>query len=496
MLPKVTTSMKKVIKLARSSMGFLGVFLTFCCCLFPLSALAQDEGWSNPINISNSPGNSSFPSLAVDSAGNVHLVWIEEVEAELPIVLYTSLQEGTWSESIDIFASGSYDPIQNVQLLGDSQGNLHIFLTWKGIQYSKANASEAGSARSWLPPELLVPPTNYQTSPHVTITTDDQIHLVYAIEVGAGSGVYYMHSTDDGENWDDPIPVFLNSSPNLRVTGPRIAVVGQGQVHVVWVETNYPETFPPLGIRYASSPDGSTWSEPRSLADGPYSDLEILVVGESDLHVVWSGTTPDRYKFYAWSKDTGNTWTDAWRNSELGGYQGSPALAADSLGRIYWLKVGTVYGLPDGTYANKDSLHENIFVNGIWSNGTVLLNGETNIQNQMNVTAVILNGNQLHTAVMNPLPITDKQYQFDIFYLSKSLDAPAILPQPQPTATAIDPPEQTPTITKDAIATVPPTVSINPNPETVMTNWMGVLAGLLPVALLLLIIVFVIRRKR
>ncbi len=32
------------------------------------------------------------------------------------------------------------------------------------------------------------------------------------------------------------------------VDKPRLAIGPDGSLHVVWVLTNYPETFPPLGI--------------------------------------------------------------------------------------------------------------------------------------------------------------------------------------------------------------------------------------------------------
>ncbi len=207
------------------------------------------------------------------------------------------------------------------------------------------------------------------------ISQIDQIHLVYAIQVGATSGIYYIKTNDGGETWEYPIQVFANSSANRMVDQPKVAVDGQGQVHVIWVENNYPETYPPIGIRYSSSPDGVAWSKPRSLADGPYSDPAILVVGDRDIHAVWSGTATDRFKFHTWSQDAGITWTDTWRNSELGGIQGSPALAADSLGRIYWLKVGTIFSLLGGAYPNPDCLHENIFEDKVWSGGSIIFNG-------------------------------------------------------------------------------------------------------------------------
>ncbi len=152
--------MKYQAKSSLSSKIFYWILLLSCCMLFPWEALAQSEGWSNPKNISNSPGNSSNPSLSTDTTGNVHLVWIEEDEVDETAVMYTVLGEDGWGEPVDIFATGTDDPIGNAQILGNSLGYLHTILFWQGIRYSRAYAPEAGSAQNWLKPELLVVPVN------------------------------------------------------------------------------------------------------------------------------------------------------------------------------------------------------------------------------------------------------------------------------------------------------------------------------------------------
>ena len=41
-------------------------------------AVAQSGGWSEPLNISNTPGNSRYQEIAADAWGNVHVVWSED----------------------------------------------------------------------------------------------------------------------------------------------------------------------------------------------------------------------------------------------------------------------------------------------------------------------------------------------------------------------------------------------------------------------------------
>lgn len=421
----------KISCIRRSFIFWIGfILLFFVAAFFSMSGKAQDTGWSNPINLSNTPTDSLYPSLAVDAFGNVHITWIEEVEPGFTVVLYSRLDEDGWSTPVDIFASSDAGQIDRAILLGDSKGKLHIFYNLNGIQYSWAYADQAGSAQNWTPPETVVLPINNMTYHHAVSPVDGSLHLVYDIAFGPNSGIYYLYSPDNGETWSDTAIIYRNTSPNQLVSQPIVSVSKSGKIHVVWDKSDYPETFPPTGILYSSSIDGKIWEPEISLAEGPYTEPTALAVGENEVHVVWSGTDIDRFKFHRYSKDDGITWTDTWRNTELGGLQGLPALVSDSLNNIYWLKVGTIFDMPVSYGQIQDSLHENKFIDGAWGPGQVLLPSSYSFQNQMNVSAVIAKGNELHTVVMNPRGIEGGGYQFDIYYLRKNVDAPEINTQP------------------------------------------------------------------
>jgi hypothetical protein len=459
---------------------------------------AQESGWSNPLNLSNTPTNSSLPSLAADSFGNVHIVWIEEVEPGFTVVLYSRLDKDRWSVPVDIFSTNNEGTVNNPLLLADSTGKLHIFFSRNGIQYSWVYADQAGSALNWQPVDTVVRPLTNITAPDAVISPDNAIHLVYGISNGTNSGIYYLHSRDEGETWEDAIPVFTNVSANQAVNQPKIAVSETNKVHVIWSQSNYPETFPPTGIQYASNSDGKEFSTPTLLASGPYIDPAILAAKDGELHVVWSGTDTDRFKFHRYSKDDGETWTDTWRNPDLGGLQGLPDLVADSLGRIYWLKVGTIFDMVVGIGQNQDSLHENIFNDGSWSPGQVLLPSSYLQQNQMYVTALIARGNELHTAVMNPLGAGNGDYQFEIYYMNKKLDAPEIqsgVPTMLPAEPAQD---QTPTpVNTPEIqpSTLPQTSSNRGLPLDTMSV---IILSVLPAFLLVLVVssIYLVRKTR
>jgi hypothetical protein len=128
--------------------------------------------------------------------------------------------------------------------------------------------------------------------------------------------------------------IAINRTDSM-VDRARVVTDSRGGVHVGWTEFAYPETLPPLGVRYAHSRDqGTTWSVPLKV-NGPYDYVGMAVIEPDKIHMVWSGTNPDRRRFHRWSRDGGITWSEIWRNPRLGGYQGWPALAVDSEQTLY-----------------------------------------------------------------------------------------------------------------------------------------------------------------
>ncbi len=320
---------------------FLRIFILFLMIL-PHSTLAntiQNYGWSKPLNISNSPVNSSSPSITSDLSGVVHLVWVENVP-EQNYIQYTSFKDGEWDSSIDIVTAQSGIQIRDTSFQCDTRGYLHLVYLGNGIQYTQAYSPLAHSARYWKAPLIIIPPVNNLSSPDLDVGLDDQLHLVYAVSTGPGSGIFYTNSEDNGKTWGQVQVVYENLSSDRSVSNSKISVDQKGKIHVVWVESNFPETYPPNGIRYSSSADGAFWSEADSLGEGPYGNPEVLAVSNQTVHSVWSGTLHDRYKFHRQSNNDGKSWASLWRDENIGGFQGSQSILKDSAGLLYWLGVG------------------------------------------------------------------------------------------------------------------------------------------------------------
>jgi hypothetical protein len=446
--------------------------------------------WSEPVNLSNSDGESNFPSITSDPSGVVHLVWNEEIASGENVIQYSRLENTFWTEPTDIMV----DARGATSIASDDQGYLHMaWLGTGGIYYSKAFAPFAKSARAWSTPQLLYPGYNFLGAFDLAVGEGDSAGTVCmsnAQQIGQNSGIFVACSFNRGDSWGEPHPAYENLSPSRLVDQPRLAIDQDGTIHIVWVESKYPETFPPLGIKYTNSNDqGETWTEVQSLADGPYSDPEIAIRDKREIHVVWSGTDVDRYKFHRWSKDDGRTWLETRRNTDLGGLQGYPALVTDSNKVLHWLTVGTIFDknrlAPD---VNPDSLYYASFQNGVWSPGKVLLSSSVAKQNMTNVSAAVALGNQLHVAVMSPLGTQGGGYQFDIIYMQRTLDSTALAVQPlsEPVLNG-----QTPVATTAESTTSVPTQFAKPALHTSISSeaisqkpWIPIAISVIPILLL------------
>ncbi|MFN8496858.1 MAG: sialidase family protein [Anaerolineae bacterium] len=398
-----------------------------CLWLLGGSAHAQQtlSRWSEPQNLSKTSTQSNTPSIAVDPSGVVHVVWTEELAADTAPIFYTRFADGAWSSPLDILLSPMGGVARDPEIRADNDGYLH--LVWRGcggICYSQAYAPNAGSSQGWSSPANVLPSVASADAPDLIVGPKQRLDMVYATPLGSNSGIYYIHSPDRADTWQEPVAVFTNPNAERMVSKPRLAVTSDNTLHVVWVESNYPDTFPPIGIRYARSEDGGrTWSEPLSLTDGPYDDPAIAIRNDQEIHVVWSGTANDRFKFHRWSADRGITWGGAWRNTDLGGYQGRPALIVDSDQTLHWIQVGTV-----SKVGGVDALYYSAWTGHEWSPGEVLLKNTASGQNPGNVDASIGLGNQIHVVVANPLDVQRGKWQMDVFYTQKQTDA-RVLPR-------------------------------------------------------------------
>lgn len=154
--------------------------------VYYLRSLDDGLSWTDPVAVSDVQPTvaTSFPSLAVDSEGRIHVAWEQN---QLP----------------------------------DGVPSLGLFY-----------ASSQDGGATWSPPVLFSQPEGGYTQPRVVALPDGTVHLLWNARIGT-RGRYHQWSTDGGATWSS-INEFVPKSMGGGQTGPPgVALDSAGKLHVV-----------------------------------------------------------------------------------------------------------------------------------------------------------------------------------------------------------------------------------------------------------------------
>lgn len=417
-------------------------------------AHAQQEGevvWDPPINLSNTAGASTRPTLAVDSWGQVHVFWSEKVNGTAPhdgeeigagdTIFYRRWDGTAWSEPLDIFFNHSdFGAFKEPAVAVDSKDILHLLWVGPdGVYYSQSSVLEPVSAKSWRLAQVIVKGDQVDQA-ELVIGPSDQIYAVYNRLNEQDGYVYFLSSQDGGDTWTEPEPVaFLFNSEAKWAYRPRITIDAAGTLHVSWLEYTGPPDFQGIAFYHSMSEDGgSSWSEPFNLADDlkrPDEQVsEGLIVPLADNNLLALYIQGEfTYRRYRLSPDGGRTWYPPRHIfGDFVSRAGWDTMAVDSAGTAYLIAQLRV------PYA----LYTSFWANGRWRDPPQPVLTEEPLNEAHYPQMVISEGNQLHV-VMQDMVIGE------IWYMRGTSPASHISPPPlptlQPTATLQPTPVPSPT---------------------------------------------------
>ena len=310
--------------------------------------------WSKDIQLSSLGMFAGAPAIAADSAGAVHAIWSErearmKIAAEGAYFMYARFDGENWTRPVDVLTSSADDGVEAPSLAYTPDGFLHA--VWSTgtrdsqLLYARAPACCADKARNWSKPIVLgLAPT--QTT-NVIADQKGRLHVAFAsLET---SDIEYMRSDDSGLTWQ--LRRIVQGKVRVgdeNAVYPRIAVDGQGRVHMVW--TLYP--WPGVYALYTRSDDGgATWTEPQIIdradsnayVNDQYGPTYISVYattnpqGVDRVHLIWDGA-PTVERNYIYSDDGGKTWSNryiAFSEITKAGRAGYNPLLMDSAGTLH-----------------------------------------------------------------------------------------------------------------------------------------------------------------
>lgn len=226
--------------------------------------------FSTPKDVANPlPGNALFgPQISVDRAGHIDIVWEGIVDAD--DIYFVRSTDGGTTFSLPLDISLSNGESSNPQIAVDSRGDINV--VWESFdsnaQTSSTFFSRSADGLNFSAPVDLCGAGESCESPEIAIDSNDRINLVWATAACSECtlDVFYSRSKNAGASFSSPVN--LSNNPNPLVSAPQITAGPGNSLNVVWSKGNSGATE----VYYTHSSNGSSFSTPTTLSVGSSGD--------------------------------------------------------------------------------------------------------------------------------------------------------------------------------------------------------------------------------
>lgn len=227
----------------------------------------------------------------------IYCVWYRTT-AGYPIIMRWWRQQGNWSPEETVSTGGGISLSQNwyPSIAGDSNNNLHFVWrgyttvpgTYYGIYYRAKLSTGIYTNICSLP---IKPGNMYTNFPKIAGGKGDTAHIVFYVYWG---GYYRIGYAKVVPTYPTPTVVDIDTvSPRewtVNSYRPHIAVDGQNRIHIVWC-SNLAIGSSIYNIFYRMRDVNGVWREVETVSVGTYYNVipRVAVDGNGNIHVVWTG---------------------------------------------------------------------------------------------------------------------------------------------------------------------------------------------------------------
>ena len=293
--------------------------------------------FSTPKNLSNNAGSSVFPQIAVDSSGNINVVWEDSTPGNFNIFFCRSNNGGvTFSAPKNL--SNMAGVSAGAQIAVDSGGNVNV--VWDNFNATNSDiffSRSTDGGVSFSVPKNVSNNTGASVFPgvdaatnrgNIAVDSSGNINVVWDDFTPGNSQIFFSRSTDGSATFSTP----KNLSNNAASSGSsQIAVDSAGNINVAWGNFNGTNS----DIFFSRSTDGGvSFSVPKNLSNNGFSaSSRIAADSGGNINVVWENTGTNSDIFFSRSIN-GVTFSTPKNLSSDASFSGDAQIAVDPSGNI------------------------------------------------------------------------------------------------------------------------------------------------------------------
>lgn len=321
------------------------------------------ETWSSlEIVSTEGTGNCHDANFAVDSKGNVHVVWTDPVDIlgagiELDVWHRMRSPSGVWS-SYTLISDASDEYTQEPRIVIDSADN--IYIAWSdqtdvgdlgGVDSDVFYNMYDDESSTWMG-MTLVSEDSSDSSVEIFLALDskDFVHLIWTdgtdmLSAGTDYDIFYKKFLTSLTTWSTTQLVTTESPNHSR--DARMCVDSEDSIHVFWQDlSDYEDSGTDYDIfykAYDSLLSAWTTTEVISIYSDEYSALAVPVFDDKGtLHLVWedqadyAGSGTDWDVVYQYKEKDSNIWSQLSLLSldpDSDSYE--PRICIDNLGHLH-----------------------------------------------------------------------------------------------------------------------------------------------------------------
>ena len=264
---------------------------------------SSDSGltFSAPLNLSHDPGEAWSPRIAVDSAGNINVVWWIQNGAQSGFFSRSTDGGTTFSTPLSISNYLTFSP----QIALDSSGN--IYLGWvdassKSHDLFFSRSNDGGSTFSTPVQVTNRPPVGNASVPLIAVDTAGNINLLWN-DCFSDCITKFSRSSDGGASFS-PQKNIVNNFEYFSPLG--LTLDSAGNIYVVF------NTFPFGNVWLALSMDGGVTFSETNISNLAFrhqaGHAQVAIDSSSNVDVVWKDDNPGNI-FFSRSNDYGATFS-------------------------------------------------------------------------------------------------------------------------------------------------------------------------------------------